>query len=134
VILTPNSLSPTTKDVSEKWTPDFSKLQPMHREYPAKHPLSNVQSVDFCAADVDVDANFAGPVIISPANAQNPQIDIAKHTQASLVKACKRYRLSTSGAKSALLSRLTGASMASDEALISASDQWDLFPEPAVVR
>jgi hypothetical protein len=83
------------------------------RVCPAKRPLSDCQALDFCAADVDDEANFAGPVTVSPADEQNAGIDIAKHTQASLVKACKRHRLSTTGAKSALLSLLKGADMAS---------------------
>jgi hypothetical protein len=36
-------------------------------------------------------------------------VDLTNHTQAHLVKACKRLRLSTSGSKSALVARLKGA-------------------------
>jgi hypothetical protein len=123
--------TPFAKDVAGKRTPDVGDVQPALRVCPAKRPLSDGEAVDFCAADVDDEANFTGPVIVSPADEQNAGIDIAKHTQASLVKACKRHRLSTSGAKSALLSRLNGTGMASDEALRAASDQWDLLQEPA---
>jgi hypothetical protein len=108
--------TPIAKDFSGKRTPDVGDVQLALRVCPAKRPLSDGQAVDFCAADVDDEANIAGPFTVSPADEQNAGIDIANHTQTSLVKACKRHRLSTSGAKSALLSRLKGAGMASDEA------------------
>jgi hypothetical protein len=79
--------TPISKDVSGKRTPDVGDVQPALRVCPAKRPLSDVQAVDFCAANVDDEANFSGPVTVSPADEQNAGIDIANHTQASLVKA-----------------------------------------------
>jgi hypothetical protein len=123
------------EDGSGKGTLDVREVQPAHRICPAKRPLSSIQAVDICAADDDADAeaeaNFSGPVVVSPADAENATIDIAKHAQASLVKACKRHRLSTSGAKSALLSRFKGAGVASNAALRTASNQLHMFQEPA---
>jgi hypothetical protein len=127
--------TPVGEDGSGKGTLDVREVQPAHRMCPAKRPLSSIQGDYTCAADDDADAeaeaNFSGPVIVSPADAENATIDIAKHTQASLVKACKRHRLSTSGSKSALLSRLKGAGVASDAALRTAPNQWDMLQEPA---
>jgi hypothetical protein len=74
-------------DMAKERTPDFGDIHPALCVCPAKRPLSDCQAVDVCSADVDNEANFVGPVSVSPANEQNAGIDIAKHTQASLVKA-----------------------------------------------
>jgi hypothetical protein len=105
--------TPVGKDGSSKGTLDVHEVQPAHRTRPAKRPLSSIQAVDFCAADDDAggEATFSGPVTVPPADAENAAIDIAKHNQTNLLKACKRHPLSTSGAKSALMSRLKGAGL-----------------------
>jgi hypothetical protein len=114
--------TPIPKDGSGKRTPEVGDEQPALRVCLTKRPRNDGHAVDFCAADVDNEENFAGPVIVSATDEQNSGIDIAKNTKASLVKACKRHLFSKSGAKSALLSRLKGAGMASDEALRDASN------------
>jgi hypothetical protein len=59
-----------------------------------------------------------------------PAGNMAKHTQANLVRACKRFRVSTSGSKSALMDRLSRAGLTTDVALSTASADWERLREP----